>query len=318
MGASAAEKRHRRLLSFSAILLITILVVAGVVVVLLFLPIRQVDVSEQFPVQYRPGIDTLNLTLDSSISQVNLLSENVTNELFVLNASMTGRTSLLASEGLFQVSFDYTFTNSVLVVTSTIGSQLRWLAPLTLSVTCDLHVNPALKMNLNVKTDLGRTVITTKAGVILNSLNLETTTGGVEVNLSEGTEVRGNISLTTVTGGIGFSWNNVIVHDDVTVRMKVTTGGTNVNVNQTAPLFGNVALNAETTTGGISLNMKIIDGVAAKIDSSSSVGGIDASLNGFSGNRTPLQSFNYPLVYNFNVELGTTTGRISVNADYTP
>jgi hypothetical protein len=102
------------------------------------------------------------------------------------------------------------------------------------------------------------------------------------------------------------------------VRMKVTTGGTDVNVNQTTPLFGNVALNAEATTGGISLSMKIMDGVAAKIDSSSSVGGIDANVNGFSGNRTPLQSFNYPLVHNFNVELGTTTGRISVNADYTP
>ncbi len=317
--ATAGEKRHRRLLSFSAILLIAILLIAGIVVILLFLPIRQVNVSRQFDVAYQAGVDTLNLTLDASISQVNFLSENETDELFVLNASMTGGASLLASEEeLLQVTFNHTFANDVLVVTSTVGSQLRWMAPLTLSVMCNLRVNPALKMNLNVKTDLGRTVITTKAGVTLNSLNLETTTGGVEVNLSEGTEVTGNISLTTVTGGIGFSWNNVIIHDDVTVRMKVTTGGTNVNVNQTTPLFGNIALNAEATTGGINMNMKIQDDVGAKIESSTSVGGIDANVNGFSGNRTPLQSVNYPAARNFSVKLGTTTGRININADYAP
>jgi hypothetical protein len=316
--SNAAEKRHRRLLSVSAVVLIAILVVAGVTVALLFLPIRQVNVSRQFEVPHRAGIDTLNLTLDASISQVDLLSENETDQLFVLNASMTGWASLLASEGLFQVSFNYSYTNSVLMVTSTIGSQLRWLVPLTLSVTCNLRVNPALKMNLNVKTDFGRTVINTKAGVVLNSLNLETTTGGVEVNLSEGTVVKGNISLTTVTGGIDFSWNNVVVDRDIAVSTKVTTGGTKVSVNQTTPLFANVALNAEATTGGVNLDLKITNGVAAKIDSGSTVGGIDATVNGFSGNRTPLQSLNYPAVHNFNVRLGTTTGRINVNADYTP
>jgi len=315
---SPEERRHRRLLSFSALILITILLVAGVVLVLLFLPIRPVDVSREYDVPYRAGIDTLNLTLDASISQVNFLSENETDKLFVLNASMTGSASLLASEGLLQVSFNYTFTNGVVVVTSTVGSDLRWLSPLTLSVMCNLRVNPGLKMNLNVKTDLGRTVINTRAGVTLNSLNLETTTGGVEVNLSEGTDLRGNISLTTVTGGISFSWNNVIVHDDVTVKTKVTTGGTNLNVNQSAPLFGNVVLEAEATTGGVNLMMNITDGVAARIESSSSVGGIDASVSGFSGNKTPLQSLNYPVVHSFNVELGTTTGRINVNANYIP
>jgi hypothetical protein len=48
-------------------------------------------------------------------------------------------------------------------------------------------------------------------------------------------------------------------------------------------------------------------------------GGVDIDKQiGFSGTKALLQSSNYPAEHNFDVNLRTTTGRISLDAEYTP
>ncbi len=57
----------------------------------------------------------------------------------------------------------------------------------------------------------------------------------------------------------------------------------------------------------------------AKIESSVTTGGIDVDRRvGFSGPEALLQSSNYPAGSNFDVTLKTTTGRIDIDAKYTP
>jgi len=176
-----------------------------------------------------------------------------------------------------------------------------------------------LNASIDVETSTGGIVMNTQAGVVLNSLSLEATTGGVKANLVEGVVIVGDVSVKTTTGGVEFSWGNVIVTKDVLVNARTTTGGVDVDVKQDEELLKNVTLKAKATTGGVNFAIDIKGDIGAKIVSSVTTGGIDIVRQvGFSGTKSPLQSTNYWAGSNFDVSLETTTGGIDIDAKYTP
>ena len=319
-------ERKRRPISTLAIVLIVILVFAAATVVLAFLPVRAVDVSESRDVLFQTDVDTINLDFAVDVALVNVAFEDLPGKLLTLKVSATGRVGLFISppqpEELFDLTFDDTIVNNVLTVTSdvdTLGDGLPrpWLS--WLHVTCDIRIDPSMNASLDVKTSTGGIVMDTQASVILNSLRLEATTGGVEANLVEDVVVAGDVSVKTTTGGVKFSWDNMIVTKDVQVNAITTTGGVDVDVTQDEGLLGNVTLRAEATTGGVDFAIDIRGDVGAKIESSVTTGGINIDRQvGFSGTTSLLQSDNYPDSGNFNVSLKTVTGGIDIDAEYTP
>ncbi len=172
-------------------------------------------------------------------------------------------------------------------------------------------------------------------GVAFDSLQLETTTGGIDAGLAQGVIIKGDVIIRTTTGGINFAWNNVKAANNVQVDVRTTTGGIDMNATQVSKLPANVTLNAEATTGGIVFALSISDGIAARIqlarllaldlrnDSGERarralVSEITTDKIGFSGNKSLLQSDYYPSSSNFIVGLRTTIGGIYVNATYSP
>jgi len=314
------ERRSMSALAILAIVLIALIVTAAVIAALAFLPIRAVDVSESRDVPYQTGVDTVNLDFTADVARVNVAFEDLTDKLVTLNVSATGRAGVLVSPDLFDLTFDHTIVDNVLTVTSevdTFGRGWPWYS--WLRVTCDLHIDPAMNASLDVKTSIGRIVVDTQAGLVLNSLSLEATTGGVEANLVEDVVVAGDVSIQTTTGGIEFSWDNVIVTSDVLVNVETTTGGVDVDVTQDEGPLRNVTLKAGATTGGVDFSIEIRGDIGARIESSVTTGGINiASQVGFSGTESLLQSDNYPASSNFSISLKTTTGGIDIYAQYTP
>jgi len=314
------ERRSMSALAILAIVLIALIVTAAVIAALAFLPIRAVDVSESRDVPYQTGVDTVNLDFTADVARVNVAFEDLTDKLVTLNVSATGRAGVLVSPDLFDLTFDHTIVDNVLTVTSevdTFGRGWPWYS--WLRVTCDLHIDPAMNASLDVKTSIGRIVVDTQAGLVLNSLSLEATTGGVEANLVEDVVVAGDVSIQTTTGGVEFSWDNVIVTSDVLVNVETTTGGVDVDVTQDEGPLRNVTLKAGATTGGVDFSIEIRGDIGARIESSVTTGGINiAGQVGFSGTESLLQSDNYPASSNFSISLKTTTGGIDISAQYTP
>lgn len=184
---------------------------------------------------------------------------------------------------------------------------------------CDILIDPSMKASLDVKTSIGGIIFDTQAGVVINSLSLEATTGGVGANLVKHVVVAGDVSFVTTTGGVKLSWDNAIVENDVQVDAITTTGGVDVDVKQDEELLGNVSLKAEATTGGVDFAVDIRDDVGAKIESSVTTGGIDIERRvGFEVTKPLLLSDNYPTGSNFDVSLKTTTGGIDIEATYNP
>jgi hypothetical protein len=183
-------------------------------------------------------------------------------------------------------------------------------------MTCNLYIHPSLKSSLNIKTTVGKIFFDTKAGVTLDSLNLETGTGQIEAKLLENTTVNGDVSAKTTTGHLKFSWDNVKAQNNVSVTAQTVTGAIDFSVLQNSSIPANVTLNAQATTGRIDLGITIHDGVAAIVKSTVAIGDINFSKTGFNGTKSELQSNNYPTSSNFIVNLQTTTGGIGISAVY--
>lgn len=328
--ARPVMKREKRPINVLAIVLIALLVIAAVIVAIVaitFLPIRAVDAERRMSVPYTSGIDTLNLDLIADVASVNIAFEDLADEVqsssIILDASATARAGVFASpdslERFMPVWHDETEGNVLTVTVRQDVDTLDWRWYSSLKITFDIRIDLSMDTSLDIRTGTGGILVDTEAGVNLNSLSLEATTGGVEANLVNDVVVAGDISVETTTGGVKLYWENVIVTNDIQVDALTTTGGVVVDVKQDEELLWNVDMKADATTGGVDFAVEIQGDVGAKIEYTVTTGGIDVDRQvGFSGTAFLLRSDNYPASHNFDVILETTTGGIDIDAKYTP
>jgi len=333
-----AARPKRKPMSTLALVMIVITVVAIVVAVLAvvtFLPhptFHTVDVSDSLGVPFRPAVDTINFDFTADVAGVNIAFEDLAGRLATLDVSVSGEVEVYDSVGadltfddVVDLTFEDVVVDNFLTVTSefdaTDPNVRRWIS---LSVTCDILVDPSLNASLDVETMVGGIVLDTQAGVVFDSLSLKTTTGGVEAHLVDDVVVAGDVSVKTTTGGAEFFWDNVVVTQDVLVEVQTVTGGVKVDVTQHRKVAGNITLEAGSTTGGLDFAIDIQGDVGAICRATAgNVDDVRPHLVGFEISYLDyppaiLQSDNYPAGNNFDVTLTVATGRIDINADYMP
>jgi hypothetical protein len=312
-----ARRKERPSVFLPALILIALLFSAFIIIAaFMYMPINPVSFSESQGVSYSEGVDTLRLNFSGGISLVNVQFENMSDKLVQLNVSASGGVSIFASSKPVNVTFDHSISDNILTVNARVITDGGWPWSPWLRVTCNLYIHPSLESSLNIKTTVGKILCDTKAGVTLNSLNLETGTGQIEAKLVENTTVNGDVSAKTSTGHLKFSWDNVKAQNNVSVTAQTVTGAIDFSVLQNSSIPANVTLNAQATTGGIDLGITIHDDVAAIIKSTVATGDINFSKTGFNGTKSELQSNNYPTSSNFIINLQTTTGGIDISAVY--
>jgi hypothetical protein len=207
-------------------------------------------------------------------------------------------------------------TNNIVTVTSHLGEVQPWDS--SVNVVCNVLIDDSMNASVNIETTTGGIEVNTESGVALSNLNLTATTGGVDVNLAQGVTLRGNTTVQVTTGGIDFKWQNININKNIGVTLTTTTGGIDVAATQVTPLNGNVTMKGRCTTGGIDYNLVIQGSTGATIQAGTTTGGVNVEgSTGFSGGSSLLQSNNYPAVSNFVVGLKTTTGGINIDATYT-
>ena len=333
-----AAKPKRKPTSTLAIALIVIIVVAAVVAalaVITFLPrpsVHAVDVSDSRDVPYRPAVDTINFDFTADVAGVNIAFEDLAGRLATLDVSVSGEVEIydsavsdLTFDDVVDLTFDDVVEDNVLTVTSefdaTDPNVRKWIS---LSVTCDILIDPSLNASVDVETSVGGIVLDTQAGVVFDSLSLKATTGGVEAHLVDDVVVAGDVSVKTTTGGAEFFWDNVIVTKDVLVEAQTITGGVDVDITQHRELAGDITLEAEATTGGLDFAIDIQGDIGAigratagdSDDVRAQVVGFGISFLDYP--PAILRSDNYPAGNNFDVTLRIVTGRIDIDAEYTP
>ncbi|MBN1244006.1 zinc-ribbon domain-containing protein [Candidatus Bathyarchaeota archaeon] len=297
------------------VILIAVLVSAAVIGTLLFLPFYPVHFNQTNQV---PEADMDNLFLDfqADVAQVNIFFESMPSNMAVLNVTADGNVGILDDPNrAVNVTFSHQATNNSVVVIASVSQTSRWSILHSLNVKCDVYIDPSASLTLQVRSSVGNIVMDADTKVTLQRIDLETTTGNVDVHLSKGVVITDAITLHTTTGSAQFKMNKADVLGNVSVNLQSTTGAVNLDLAATN-LSGNATVNARTTTGNVNLSMAIDGDVGARIESTTTVGRITVDVQRFSGNQSPLQSSNYPAGNNFLVNLRTTTGGININAAY--
>ena len=120
------------------------------------------------------------------------------------------------------------------------------------------------------------------------TLDIDTTTGGIDVELTDGAHV-GDVSLTAETGGISLTMTDDVV------------------------LLGNATFDLDTTTGGVTVVVDLPTGVGGSVEAAVGVGGVDITALGW----TEITSNHYETSdYNtasqtLTVVIETTTGGVT-------
>ncbi len=312
----AAPKRRRPTYLLPVIILIAVLLTAIIISALLFLPFYPVTFNQTDQVP-KGSVDKVLVDLQVDVANVNISFKNLPNSMVMLNVTADGNVGILDNpESAVNVTFNHQTANNSEVVIASVSRVSRWPISYGLNVNCDLYVDPSVNLSLNVRSSVGNIVMNADAKTTLQNIDLETTTGSVDVSLAKSVVVANSISLTSTTGTVQFDMNNADVSGNVSVNLRSTTGLVNVDLAATQILSGNVTVNARTTTGGVNLSMEIDNDVGGRIESHTDIGRITVDVQKFSGNQTPLQSNNYPAGSNFLAYVRTNTGGINICAAY--
>ena len=314
--ATRTTRTRRPVYVLPVVILVAVLISALVIGALFFVPLNAVHFNQTNQVP-QTAMDNLFLDFQVDVGQVNVFFETLPGNMAVLNVTADG------SVGVFEdanhpvnVTFSHQTTNNNEAVVASVSRTSRWPISYGLNVKCDVYIDPSANVTLQLRSSVGDIMMDSDAKVTLQRVDLETTTGGIDVSLSKDVVVAGSVSLQTTTGAVRFSMNEADVSGDISVNLQSTTGAVNAGLTATQKLSGNVTVNAMTTTGSVNLHMNIDSDVGARIESDAGLGKITLDVKRFSGNESPIQSNNYPAGSNFLVNLKSDTGGIHINAAY--
>jgi hypothetical protein len=297
----------------AAIVLSVILVVGVVAVALLATPFSTVNFNQSYP-DNSANISKLNLNVQIDGAKVNVFTQSVNNSNFIITLEGSGSKGTFGggSDSPIQVAFNNDTANGVLTVTAKITESTAFSR---LNVDCNIYINPALTLNLNITSQAGQISLNADKPTTFESLNLQTNAGAVQANLQKVT-IAGNVTVRTQAGTVDFQTNQIIIKGNNTVDLHSNAGSVNMDITQTKSLPGNLQINAVTELGSVNVGLVIDGDVGAKIISQTNLGGIHLDVQHFSGNQSPIQSDNYPAVSNIEINSRTNLGSININADY--
>jgi hypothetical protein len=312
---STAPKR-KPVYILPVVILIAALVSAVVIGVLLVSPIYPVHFNQTNQVP-ATGMDSVFLDFQVDFAQVNIIFEDLPDKMAVLNVTADGGIGIFDDPNrAINVTFDHIATNNSVSIFARVYQNSLLSILHNLDVKCDMYIDPSANVTLEVRSNIGNIVVDEDTKVTLKRIDLETSTGSIDVNLYGGAVASGSISLRTPTGRVQFKMDEADVADNISVNLQSTTGAVNADFTAANRLDGNITVNALTTTGSIKLDMSIDGDVGARIESATNLGTITADVKRFSGTQSPIKSNNYPAGSNFLVNLRTETGGIDINANY--
>jgi hypothetical protein len=297
----------------AAIVLSVILVVGVVVVALLATPFSTVNFNQSYQ-DNTANINKLNLNVQTERAKVNVFTQNVNNSNFLITLQGTGSKGTFGggSDSPIEVAFYNDTVNNELTITAKITESTAFSR---FNVDCNIYINPALTLNLNITSQAGQISLNADKPATFEFLNLQANAGTVQANLLNVT-IAGNVTVRTQAGTVDFRTSQIVIEGNNTFDLHSNSGSVNMDITQTRRLQGNVQINAATELGSINVGLQIDGDVGAKIVSQTNLGSINADVQHFSGNQSPIQSDNYPAVSNIEIYSRTNLGGININAVY--
>ncbi|MFX0065688.1 MAG: zinc ribbon domain-containing protein [Candidatus Hermodarchaeota archaeon] len=171
-------------------------------------------------------------------------------------------------------------------------------------------INPNVALGLKVHTTTGLITFESQEELTLTNLDVEATTGGVDLNFQDTTYLnftQGFIS--TTTGFINLASANFNMAQDCTLDITTTTGGNNIDLTQTIDFGHTLTINTATSTGFTEVNAAYGSSVGLSVIAETSTGSID-----FVGLSNGVTTNYASTTTHINFDLETNTGGIDFTA----
>ena len=296
-----------------AIVLVSILIVGVVIAAFFAAQFSNVNIEQTYQ-DNTINVSKLNLNFETEAAQVNVFTQDVNNNNFIIGIQGS------ASKGLFNDNNDspvkFTLYNDTANGVQTVTAKLEESPAFSrYKVICNIYINPALTLNLNITSQEGQVSIINDKPATFESIKLQASAGSIGANLQNAT-IAGNVTLRTQAGTVDFRTSEIVVEGNSTIDIHSNAGTLNMDIIQTKTLQGNLQINATTEFGSVNVGLSIDGDVGAKILSQTNLGSIHTNLLHFSGNQSPIQSDNYPAASNIEMNGRTNLGSININAAY--
>ncbi len=262
-------------------------------------------------------IKALNLDFHTNVGVVSVFTQKIGNNNLLISVQANGTKGMLADSGNpLNVEFDNSTQGNVLTVTSQVKVQDAFTTGAQVRII--IYVDPDLALNLNISSTTGQVSFNGDNNAVIESLRVETTTGEAQANLNSGVTVKGDITVSAVTGAVNYRMSQTNITANSTLTLHSATGAVNMDITQTKTLQNDLTVKADTSTGSINVGLTIDGGVAAKIVSqTNSFGDISVDKNNFTGSDENLQSLNYPSQSNIEIDNRVHGfGGINIRANY--
>ncbi|MFW9947196.1 MAG: hypothetical protein ACFFDX_10250 [Candidatus Odinarchaeota archaeon] len=221
----------------------------------------------------------------------------------------------LRTDVVYKINAD-TGTGSISMTTSNnvILNDLS-LSSGTGSIDLSVSDNTTIQDTLDLDAGTGSIYLYGKSANFSKGLLVDAGTGSIVANLSNSI-IGSDIALSTGTGSINFKTYHMEYTKNSAWSLSAGTGSIDIVINQHALMGANVTGTISTGTGSINI---------IYIDTSASVG---ASFYGSTGtgsynrintlgftptNSNPFRSLDFPTTYNYDFNINTGTGSITVN-----
>lgn len=300
----------------TTVVLVAILISAAIVVVLAVAPFSSWNISRSLE-DDTPNVNTVNLNFETNIGRVDISTLKISDNNIGIYVEAGGSKGLFGGTDIpVSISFENQTSGDVLTIYSKVIVENEFSD--RSNVICQIYVSPDLFLNLNVTSETGQVSFNGDETTNIESLCLQTTTGNVQAHLQGNVTFGGNISLKTVTGTVHHRMSETNIIDNCTLNLQSTTGSIYLDIIQTIAIQGSVKVVTNTSTGSINLGLEIDNSVGAKITSQiNGIGNIYTDVNHFSGNKSPIQSNNYPSTNNIEINNAIKDfGDIKIQATY--
>jgi len=221
----------------------------------------------------------------------------------------------LRTDVIYKITAD-TGTGSIRMVTpnNVILSDIS-LSSGTGSIYLSVSDNTTIQDTLDLDAGTGSISLYSKSANFSKGLLIDTGTGSIVANLSNSI-IGGDIALSTGTGSIDFKSYHLEYAKNSAWTLSAGTGGIDVVINQDAFMGANVTGTISTGTGSIDiLYVDTSASVGASFFGSTGTGSYNRiNSGGFTPtNFNPFRSLDFPTTYNYDLNLSTGTGSITVD-----
>ncbi len=168
---------------------------------------------------------------------------------------------------------------------------------------------------LKLYTSAGAVSATLIESTIDGQVDLDTSAGAVELDATS-CEFGSDIILDTSAGEIILDLINPSYADDVLIDVHTSAGAIEAKISQNVEMGGSVTGSFTTSAGSVELMYDdSLSSVGAIIEATSSLGGVDFVVSGFSESGDTISSLDFPAANNYDLTCHSSVGGVDVTAE---